>query len=102
MPSFMPIGPKLWALEGYRQTNKPSYFNNIDLNLHAKMFISARSCVFDIFVYMALWCNASGQLFRLADPLNTLGIKLCDSSFQIKSFNNLGFFACVGCFTCTD
>ena len=25
MPSFMPIGPKLWALEGYIQTDSPSY-----------------------------------------------------------------------------
>ena len=30
MPNFMPIGLKLWALEGYRQTNRQSYFNNID------------------------------------------------------------------------
>ena len=34
MPILMPIGPKLWALEGYtqtdKQTNKPSYFNYID------------------------------------------------------------------------
>ena len=31
MPSFMPIGPKRWALEGYTQTNRqtdnPSYFD---------------------------------------------------------------------------
>ena len=40
MPSFMPIGLKLWALEGYRQTdrqtdkqtNRQSYFNNIDVH----------------------------------------------------------------------
>ena len=34
MPSFMPIGLKLWALEGYthtnRQTDRQSYFNYID------------------------------------------------------------------------
>ena len=34
MPNFMRIGLKLWALEGYRQTNKQtnrqSYFNYID------------------------------------------------------------------------
>ena len=30
MPSFMPIGLNLWALEGYRQTDRQSYFNNID------------------------------------------------------------------------
>ena len=33
MPSFMPIGLKLWALEGYRQTNRQSYFNYIDVCL---------------------------------------------------------------------
>ena len=40
MPSFMLIGLKLWSLEGYtktnRQTNKSSYFNNIDTT--ASMF----------------------------------------------------------------
>ena len=29
MLSFMPIGPKLQALEGYTQTNKPSSFNSM-------------------------------------------------------------------------
>ena len=36
MPSFMPIGLKLWALEGYRQTNRQSYFNYIDTSLQAR------------------------------------------------------------------
>ena len=31
MPSFMPIGLKLWALEGYKQTDRQCYFTNIDL-----------------------------------------------------------------------
>ena len=42
MPSFMPIGPKLWALEGYtqtnKQTNKPSYFNYIDIEYYISLF----------------------------------------------------------------
>ena len=32
MPSFMPIGLKLWALEGYIGTDRQSYFNNIDID----------------------------------------------------------------------
>ena len=35
MPIFMPIGPKLWELEGYiqtsKQTDKSSCFNYIDV-----------------------------------------------------------------------
>ena len=53
MSSFMPIGPKLLALEGYtdytqtdrqtniqtnKQTNKPSYFNYIVFNQNCLVF----------------------------------------------------------------
>ena len=46
MPSFLPIGLKLWALEGYtqtdrqtdKQTDKPSYFNYIDDEITKEQF----------------------------------------------------------------
>ena len=49
MPSFMPIGLKLWALEGYRQTDKQtdrqSYFNNIDIHMVTRTSKSTVSTV---------------------------------------------------------
>ena len=57
MPSLMPIGPKLWALEGYTQTDRQSYFNDIDfmiLHLHEIVEVSYFHCSLSVCVCLSL------------------------------------------------
>ena len=47
MPSFMPIGPKLWALEGYIQTDRQSFVYYIDCCFQSKL---DRICLYGVYI----------------------------------------------------
>ena len=82
MPSFMPIGPKLWALEGYRQTV---------LLLLYRLALPVTSCLFRLALRGYLFASLPQASRSYSRSIRSLGLRASHSHSQ--SFCSLGLCA---------